>query len=182
MTATMEAPTGLAVPTLRRSPVPLRDPVPARRVLDRNESRVVDATQGTLTLVSALPPAAPEFDVQPEPATPSAPPEDREWVARFVQAATEVASGLRSSSQLIRWTTPEIHAGIHRRHALASRVRGAGLYRAGKPVVRSLRMQVVRRGVYEVAAVVADLDRFRAVALRVERFDGRWRVTALEVG
>ena len=43
-------------------------------------------------------------------------------------------------------------------------------------------MQVVRRGVYEVAAVVADLDRCRAVALRVERFDGRWRVTALEVG
>jgi hypothetical protein len=182
MTATMEAPTSLAVPALRRSPVPLRDPVPARRVLDRHESRVVDATQGTLTLVPATPPAAPEFAVQPEPAIPSAPPEDREWVARFVQAATEVASGLRSSSQLIRWTTPEIHAAIHRRHALAARVRGAGLYRAGKPVVRSLRMQVVRRGVYEVTAVVADLDRFRAVALRVERFDGRWRVTALEVG
>ena len=182
MTATMEAPASLAVPTLRRSPVPLRDPVPARRVLDRHESRVVGATQGTLTLVSETPPAAPDFGIHPEPAIPSAPPEDREWVARFVQAATEVASGLRSSSQLIRWTTPEIHAGIHRRHALAARVRSAGLYKAGKPIVRSLRMQVVRRGVYEVAAVVADLDRCRAVALRVERFDGRWRVTALEVG
>jgi hypothetical protein len=110
------------------------------------------------------------------------PVEDRDWAARFVHAATEVASGLRSPTQLVRWTSPDIHATLQRRAALASRARAAGVYRAGKPIVRSLRMSVVRPGVYEVCAVVGDVDRVLAVALRMERFDGRWRVSALEIG
>jgi hypothetical protein len=43
-------------------------------------------------------------------------------------------------------------------------------------------MMSVRPDVYEVCAVVGDLDRVRAIALRMEDFDGRWRVTALEIG
>jgi hypothetical protein len=110
------------------------------------------------------------------------PPEHREWVATFVHAASEVALGLRPAAQLIRWTTMDVHANLHRRAFLAARARSAGVYRAGKPIVRSLRMVTVRPGVYEVCAVVGDLDRARAIALRMEDLEGRWRVTALEIG
>jgi hypothetical protein len=34
----------------------------------------------------------------------------------------------------------------------------------------------------EASAVVLDRGRYRAIALRLEDADGRWRVTALEIG
>ena len=37
-------------------------------------------------------------------------------------------------------------------------------------------------GVCEASAVVIDRGRVRALALRMEGLDGRWRVTALEIG
>jgi hypothetical protein len=179
MTAIVDLPRPKA-PNLRRSPIPLRDPVPARRVLDRDVTSDVPPTQETLAFaVTRVNPAA---DPPPPPTPVRVPPEDREWAAVFVHAATEVALGLRSASQLIRWTTMDVHANLQRRGSLAARARAAGMYKAGKPFVRSLRMMTVRPDVYEVCAVVGDLDRVRAIALRMEDFDGRWRVTALEIG
>jgi hypothetical protein len=180
MTATI-APPRRAAPSLRRSPIPLRDPVPARRVLDRDVVREVPPTQETLAfaVTARVNPAA---DPPSIPTPVRVPPEDREWAAVFVHAATEVALGLRSASQLIRWTTMEVHANLQRRGSLAARARAAGAYKAGKPFVRSLRMMSVRPDVYEVCSVVGDLDRVRAIAFRMEDLDGRWRVTALEIG
>jgi hypothetical protein len=180
MTATVDLPRR-TTPSLRRSPIPLRDPVPARRVLDRDVVDDVSPTQETLAfaVTARVNPAA---EPPPAPTPVRVPPEDREWAAVFVHAATEVALGLRSPSQLIRWTTMDVHASLQRRGSLAARARAAGVYKAGKPFVRSLRMMSVRPDVYEVCAVVGDLDRVRAIALRMEDFDGRWRVTALEIG
>jgi hypothetical protein len=181
VTATVGLPRPAAVPSLRRSPIPLRDPAPARRVLDRDAGPGVPPTQGTLALAIDQPlTVAPA--PSPAPAAVQVPPEHREWAATFVHAATEVALGLRSPAQLIRWTTMDVHATLQRRGSLAARARAAGVYKAGKPKVRSLRISRVRAGVYEICAVVGDLDRVRAVALRMEDLDGRWRVTALEIG
>ena len=181
MTATASLPRKAAVPTLRRSPIPLREPAPARRVFDRDSQNCVPPTQGTLALAIETPltvaPPPP-----PAPVVVRVPPEHREWAATFVHAATEVALGLRSPAQLIRWTTMDVHATLQRRGSLAARARAAGIYKAGKPHVRSLRICSVRPGIYEICAVVGDLDRVRAVALRMEDLDGRWRVTALEIG
>jgi hypothetical protein len=168
-------------PPLRRTPIPLREPAGARRLVDDVAATPLRVTQEALAFES------PEVDEEivpppPSPAAPVVPATDREWATRFVHAATEVSSGLRSASQLIRWTTPDIQQALQRRAALAGRARHAGVYRAGKPFVRSLRISVVRPGVYEVTAVVGEVNRFRAVALRMQDLDGRWRVTALEMG
>ena len=181
MTATVDLPRRSAAPSLRRSPIPLRDPAPARRVLDRDAARGVPPAQETLAFAIKAR-VDPRAEPPPPPTPVLVPPEDREWAGVFVHAATEVALGLRSASQLIRWTTMDVHANLHRRGSLAARARAAGAYKAGKPIVRSLRMMRVRPDVYEVCAVVGDLDRVRAIALRMEDFDGRWRVTALEIG
>ena len=71
-----------------------------------------------------------------------------------------------------------MQAALRRRHALARR-RGLPPARAG---VRSVHVAHPVRGVAEVAAVVVDGTRHRAVAFRMEGAGGRWRVTALELG
>jgi hypothetical protein len=183
--ATVEAPPRALVPALRRVPVPVRDPEPATRVLDRHLEAPMPSAQGTLVLVlptAPVAPPAPARDAPTAPPTVVVPPEVREWTAMFVQAATEVASGLRPAYQLRRWTSSDLHEALQRRYDFATQARAAGIYKAGRPIVRSLHMQLVQPGDYEVTGVVGDLERVRAVALRMQRFSGRWRVTGLEIG
>ncbi|MFI7586668.1 Rv3235 family protein [Spongisporangium articulatum] len=110
-------------------------------------------------------------------------PDPGRWSVQFLITALEVAHGSRPASQLVRWVTPSIQEMLQRRGALAVRLRPAP---AG--VVRSrLRVRAVRAcrlapDLSEVAAVVQDGDRVRAVAMRLEGLGYRWRVTALQIG
>ncbi|MBI4941915.1 MAG: 3-hydroxyacyl-CoA dehydrogenase [Actinobacteria bacterium] len=114
-------------------------------------------------------------------------PDPGRWAGQFVQAATEVAVGLRPAVQLVRWTTEDVYSRLARRGEVATRARRAGRLGsaqgpAGRPRVRSVRTCEVRDGIVEASAVVGDAERTRAVALRLEGLDGRWRVTVLELG
>jgi len=107
-------------------------------------------------------------------------PDPQRWAAQFVQAAVEVAAGQRPAGQLVRWTTEGVHARIARRSQLAARQeRAAGPSRAR---VHSVRVCCPADSIVEACAVVSHRNRIRAVALRLEGLDGRWRVTALEIG
>ncbi|WP_432514836.1 Rv3235 family protein [Kineococcus sp. SYSU DK001] len=114
-------------------------------------------------------------------------PEVTGWTRRYLVTLLEVLTGLRPTQQLLRWSTPDIYAGVQRRAALQARMRTT---RSGTAVraarVASLRVSFPRDGVAEVGAVLKDTDRVRAAALRVERCTDRsgqrWRVTALELG
>lgn len=107
--------------------------------------------------------------------------EPRGWAGTFLQAAMEVALGTRSPSQLVRWTTPEVHGLLARRGSLALRAR-RGAASGAKPRVRAMLSCVPRDGICEVGAVVAEAERVRAVAFRMEGIHGRWRVTELVIG
>jgi hypothetical protein len=104
------------------------------------------------------------------------------------QAAVEVLGGSRPAAQLARWTTPEIVQRFQQRaemlRLLQEQFEGKAqlqeLHR--NPHVRRCRVCRVDRGVYEVALVVAEPRRSRAVAMRVERLGRGWSVTQLEVG
>jgi hypothetical protein len=122
-----------------------------------------------------------QVTTEPEPDRTGLLPEPRAWALAFSQAAMEVAGGLRSAGQLVRWTTPEVHALLVRRGALTARAK-RGLTTAAKPRVRALITCTPRPGVCEVSAVVAEPERVRAVAFRMEGLHGRWRVTELEIG
>lgn len=63
--------------------------------------------------------------------------------------------------------------------AVATR-RPRGLRRPA--VVRRVRVQEPADGVVEACAVIVHQDRVRAMALRLRGLDGRWIVTALQVG
>ncbi len=110
-------------------------------------------------------------------------PEPKVWAGRLVQAMVEVTSGVRPVTQLVRWTTTDVYAGLQRRIARTELLsqRPATGRRVGA-IVRSIHVDEPADGVAEVCAVVQHGARCRAIALRLEGFDGRWQCTALQVG
>lgn len=162
--------------------VPLRVPVP------------VAATQGTLAL---------ELEPRTSPPAPAAatgsrlravPDEARRlahqqreverWAGRFVQAAVEIVGGDRPVSQLVRWTSRDVHLDLDRRARLVARAGGhqAGTARVQpvRPRVQSVHSCPVRDGVVEAGVHVRYGPRSRAVAARFERRQDRWVCTALD--
>jgi hypothetical protein len=124
------------------------------------------------------PPEEPPFDhFGPRRTGRDALPDAEAWTRRLVQAVVEVVSGVRPLAQLVRWTSPDVYAGLQRRgSALGRPLPGR------RAVVRSVHLCEPADGVIEACAVVIAGSRVRAVALRLEGLDGRWRMTALELG
>jgi transcription antitermination factor NusA-like protein len=50
------------------------------------------------------------------------------------------------------------------------------------PALRSIRVGEPADGIAEISAVIRQGERHRAVAVRLEGIDGRWRCTALQLG
>lgn len=112
----------------------------------------------------------------PQPTARDALPDPRAWAGRMVQAVVEVLSGVRPLAQLVRWTSPDVYAGLQRRSARARPQAGR------RAIVRSVHVSEPADGVAEACAVVIAHGRVHAVALRLEGLDGRWVMTALEIG
>ncbi len=113
--------------------------------------------------------------------SPSGLPDPRRTIATLAPAVVEVLAGVRPASQLVRWTSQDVHAALARRAAVAARV-GRPSVPGRPPVVRAVRVCRPNDRVAEASAVVVDSERIRAVAVRLEALDGRWRATALEIG
>jgi hypothetical protein len=93
----------------------------------------------------------------------------------LARAVLETLAGDRPVGQLTRWTTPEVY-DILEPLAAAKRQR---------PWVATLKRVLVSEpapGVAEVTAIIERGPRTGALALRLEGVDGRWLVTALQVG
>ncbi|MFF1382691.1 Rv3235 family protein [Arthrobacter sp. NPDC058288] len=103
-----------------------------------------------------------------------------------VQAAIEVLAGTRPIQQLSRRLDQRCLASLQHRAALTRRLAAGPSPTAGRlhrnPAVRSVRACEVASGIYEASAVVVDELRVRAVAVRLERSNQVWRITALEIG
>lgn len=106
-------------------------------------------------------------------------PDPTPWARRLVTALLEAMDGLRPAGQLSRWVSVDIRERIARRGVLARRdhLRPSGAVR-----VLTSRTCEPTDGVAEVAVVVCHRSRPRAVALRLAGVDGRWVLTALELG
>ncbi|MFW0774589.1 Rv3235 family protein [Paenarthrobacter nitroguajacolicus] len=111
---------------------------------------------------------------------------DVRLVARSIaQAALEVLAGTRPVHQLSRSLDPECYLSLQHRAALtrkhAAKTRGNPQPHRS-PMVRSVRVCSISDSICEASIVVAEEQRCRAVAMRLERLDGVWQVTALEIG
>lgn len=116
-------------------------------------------------------------------------PGERMALDRFVHAflvrASEIASGDRPVTQLLRQSVPSVYDDLARRAKLVSaasgtlpaRGRGRG---AVRPVLRTMHTSLVSPGALEAAAHMRYGARSRALAARFETVGGRWQCVALE--
>jgi hypothetical protein len=105
-------------------------------------------------------------------------PELAAFARRLVIAIIETATGRRPAAQLRQHTAPAVLAGLARDAGKITR-----LGSAQRPAtLHSLHFAEPADGVAEIAAIVRVGDRFRALALRLEGLDGRWRCVRLQIG
>jgi len=107
-----------------------------------------------MTTSAALPPA---------PATATA----------LVRALLEVLTGRRPIEQLRVHLAPDIFAGLQNTPMLAGR---------GVAHLLTTRVCEPADGVAELSAVFRCAAQVRAIAMRLQGIDGRWRVTVLQIG
>jgi hypothetical protein len=95
----------------------------------------------------------------------------------------EILAGARELDQISRWVSTDVYAHLFKRVVLSRRAR----HEQGDPPARlsfSLGSTVMcepRGGVVEAVVIVHGRVRSRAVAIRLETLDNRWRASAIHV-
>lgn len=104
-------------------------------------------------------------------------------VDNLALGVVEVLGGVRDLEQLGRWMTEGVYKHLLRRSVIAARGRSARRQPATRPKVRiaARRVTVPADGVVEATVILTGAARTRAVAIRLEGIDKRWRATALHV-
>lgn len=117
----------------------------------------------------------------PQPTATSTLPDPEPLLRNLTQGVLEVLAGVRDVAQLARWMTADVYESVSVRAALAARARSARGVRVARPVhaIRSVRCTPVSSTAVEAVVVVSGPARTRAVAVRLEGMDRRWRATSL---
>ncbi|MEN2738016.1 Rv3235 family protein [Microbacterium sp. X-17] len=108
-------------------------------------------------------------------------PDPEPLVRNLTCGVLEVLAGVREVDQLARWLAEDAYRVLLTRANLATRARSARGVPAARPVhtVLSTRVTSPADSVVEAVVVVAGPARTRAVAIRLEGWDRRWRATSL---
>ncbi|WP_298944763.1 Rv3235 family protein [uncultured Microbacterium sp.] len=93
----------------------------------------------------------------------------------------EVLAGVREVDQLARWLDEDAFRALVIRANLTARARSARGVPAARPAHRILSIHCTSPadGVVEGVVISAGPARTRAIAIRLEGWDGRWRATSL---
>jgi len=108
-------------------------------------------------------------------------PDPEPLLTNLTRGVLEVLSGVREVDQLARWMTEDAYRKLLTRANLAARARSARGVPATRPVhaILSVRHDSPADGVVEAVVIVSGPARTRAVAIRLEGMDRRWRATSL---
>ena len=107
-------------------------------------------------------------------------PDPAVWGRRLLVGIIEAAGGKRPLQQLAGMLTPSIAQGLRVDFERSAQRRKPHWTHA--VTVRSIRASEPTPGVAEVCATVQAGTRVRAVAMRAEAHQGRWRCTRLQLG
>lgn len=168
----------------RREPMTGCSPVVALRLLsmveDARTTVASEPEQLVLPLEWAWSVPAPE----PEPTSPVRErPDPRQWGGRMALVSFEIMLGRRPAGQLARLMdarTLQVIALHTSRYGIARRTRKPGTVM--RPRLTSVRCQQPHPDAAEVAVVVHDGERYRAVAMRLTARGSQWFTTAFELG
>lgn len=117
----------------------------------------------------------------PQRTSTTALPDPEPFLHNLTRGVLEVFAGVREVDQLARWLAEEPFRKLVTRTNLASRARSARGIPAARPVHQILRVMwsTPADGVVEGTIIVQVPTRVRAIAVRLEGMDGRWRATSL---
>ncbi len=101
----------------------------------------------------------------------------------LTRCVIEILAGARELEQIARWVSDDVYRHLLKRVVIASRARQitGGTVRRPHLVVGEPRISEPKDGVIEAVVVVHQRTRSRAVAIRLEGWDGRWRASAINV-
>ncbi|KQP97676.1 3-hydroxyacyl-CoA dehydrogenase [Rathayibacter sp. Leaf185] len=118
-----------------------------------------------------------------QPTTRAELPDPEPILERLTLLVIEILEGSREIDQIARWLTDDVYRHLQKRVILAARSR-AQQGRSGRRTPFTVGRVVVtepRDGVVEAVVLVHNRVRTRAVAIRLEGMDARWRATAINV-
>lgn len=110
-------------------------------------------------------------------------PDPRPLLDNLTRCVIEILGGARDIDQISRWVDDGVYRHLLKRVVLASRarsVRGQSAKRVPFTIGR-ITIDSPRDGVIEGVVMVHNRVRSRAVAIRLEGLDGRWRASAIHV-
>lgn len=121
------------------------------------------------------------FGLQPTPTADL--PDPRPLIENLTRCVIEILAGARDLEQISRWVTDDVHRHLLKRVVLSSRARQVKGQRAQRPVftLGSTLVCEPADGVVEGVVIVRGRARTRAVAIRLEGLDRRWRASAINV-
>lgn len=121
------------------------------------------------------------FGHQPSPR--SQLPDPEPLLINLTRCVIEVLAGARELDQLARWVTDDVYRHLLKRVVLSARARAVKGQQAQRPTITigRITMSEPRDGVVEAVVIVHSRVRVRAVALRLEGLDHRWRASAIHV-
>lgn len=117
----------------------------------------------------------------PQRTSTSALPAPEPFLENLTRGVLEVLAGVRDVDQLARWLTEDAYRVLVIRANLATRARSARGVAASRPkhAIVSVHHSSPADGIVEATVIVSAPARTRAVALRLEGMDSRWRCTSL---
>lgn len=118
-----------------------------------------------------------------QPNTRSELPDPEPLLINLTRCVIEVLAGARELDQLARWVTDDVYKHLLKRVVLSARARAVKGQRAQRPSFSIGRISISepRDGVIEAVVIVHTKVRARAVAIRLEGLDHRWRASAVHV-
>ena len=118
-----------------------------------------------------------------QPARRSELPDPEPLLRNLTHCVIEVLAGARDLDQLARWVTDDVYRNLSKRVVLAARarrVKGQAPRRPAFTIGNVLTCEPAD-GILEAVVMVHQRPRSRAVAIRLEGFDQRWRASAISV-
>lgn len=122
------------------------------------------------------------FTYQPTPT--AALPQPRPLIENLAHCVIEILAGARDLEQISRWVTDDVYRHLLKRTVLSARARQVkGQAPSVRPnfTVGTVITSEPKDGVVEAVVIIRGRARTRAVAIRLEGLDQRWRATAIHV-
>lgn len=110
-------------------------------------------------------------------------PDPEPLLRNLTHCVIEVLAGARDLEQLARWVTDDVYRNLGKRVVLAARARRVKGLVTQRPAftVGRVRIDEPADGVIEAVVMVHQRARSRAVAIRLEGLDQRWRASVISV-